>query len=101
MLNLARGVNLHRPLLLEVDENGDGCWVKLDSVVNLLTSKHEPENTIVAVRTNNVKKEINEHKNGTKSMWGAGCVSYPSILRYCTGLITKISLFSAIEDVNK
>ena len=82
MLNMARGVNLLRPLLLKVDENGDGCWVKLDSIVNLLKSKHEPQDTIVAVRTNNVKKEINGHKNGTKSMLGAEYVSYSFILRY-------------------
>ena len=67
----ARGVNLLRPLLLDVDENRDGCWVKLDSIVNISKSKHEPQDTIAAVRTNNLKKEINGHKNGTKSMFGA------------------------------
>ena len=79
---MAPGVSLLRPLSLEVDENGEGCWVKLESFVKILKSNHEPGDTIVAIRSDNVKKEINGHKHGTKSIWGSDYVSYNSILRY-------------------
>ena len=79
---MAPGVSLLRPLLLEVDENGDGCWIKFDSFINLLKTKHDQGDSIVAIKTNNVKKEINGHKNGLKLIWGTEYISYSSILKY-------------------
>ena len=59
---MAPEVSLLRPLYLEVDENGEGCWVKLDSFIRILKSNHELRDTIVAITSDNVKKEINGHK---------------------------------------
>ena len=64
---MAPEVSLLRPLYLEVNENGEGCWVKLDSFIHILKSNHELRDTIVAIRSDNVKKENNGHKHGTKS----------------------------------
>ena len=47
------------PLLLEVDENGEGCWITFDSYINLLKTEHDQGDSIVAIKSNNVKRRDN------------------------------------------
>lgn len=79
---MAPGVSLLRHLQLEVDEHGEGYWVKFDSFIELLKSKHDQRDSIVAIKTSNVHKELNGHRNGLKVISGEEYVSYHSVVKY-------------------
>ena len=67
---MARSMTLLRSLKVEVDENGEGSWIKFESFINVLKENHHPADSIAGIKSNNVRKEINGNRQGLKEISG-------------------------------
>lgn len=95
---MARSMTLLKALQVEVDENGEGSWVKFESFVTFLKHNHHPADSIVGIKTSNVRKEINGHRYGLKQIHGTEYVSFSSILKYVFHHCDQISICRRICD---
>ena len=79
---MTQNFTLLRNLHLKADENGVGSCVQFESFVAFLKTNHHTDDLIVGIKICNVRKEINDHKNGLMQINSMEYISYCSILRY-------------------
>lgn len=93
---MARSMILLKSLKVEVDENGEGSWIKLEYFIKFLKENHHPADSIAGIKSNNVRKEINGHRHGLKEISGSDYVSFNSVLKYIFHHCNQINICKRI-----
>lgn len=96
--NMAKSMTLLKSLKVEVDENGEGSWIKFESFIKFLKENHHPADLIAGIKSNNVRKEINGHRHGLKEISGSDYVSFNSVLKYIFHHCDQINICKRICD---